>query len=179
MVLGTGEEILDLFDKGLPALWVGAAEQLFGLLPRQSQSMQGSADRLPAAGPAEPLAHPANQTAQRGGGSAPAMGRAAAVRWAARTVSPRPASISGQRGAGALISQRLGGVVEMQPLQHRLRVTARPLGNARGAALLSDLIERQKALAGARMGRAHRQPTQIRRRLAPSRILNAQHNRSE
>jgi hypothetical protein len=158
MVLGTGEEILDLFD--MPALRIGAAEQL--LLPRQSQSMQGSADRLPAAGP--PLAHPANQTAQRGGGSAPAMGRAAAVRWAARTVSPRPASISGQRGAGALISQRLGGVVEMQPLQHRLRVTARPLGNARGAALLSDLIERQKALAGARMGRAHRQPTQIRRR---------------
>jgi hypothetical protein len=27
--------------------------------------MQGGADRLPAAGPVEPLAHPANQTAQR------------------------------------------------------------------------------------------------------------------
>jgi len=27
--------------------------------------MQGGADRLAAAGPAEPLAHPANQTAQR------------------------------------------------------------------------------------------------------------------
>ena len=65
VVLGTGEEILDLLDKGLPALRVGAAEQLLGLLPRQPQAMQGGADRLPAAGPAEPLAHPANQTAQR------------------------------------------------------------------------------------------------------------------
>src|SRR5918994_5327315 len=62
VVLGTGEEILDLFDKGLPALWVGPAEQL--LLPRQSQAMQSGADRLPAAGPAKPLAHPADQTPQ-------------------------------------------------------------------------------------------------------------------
>jgi len=67
----------------------------------------------------------------------------------------------------------------MQPLHHRLRVTVCALGNARGAALLSDLIERQKALAGAQMGRAHRQLTEIRRRLVPSRKLNAQHNRSE
>jgi hypothetical protein len=67
----------------------------------------------------------------------------------------------------------------MQPLHHRLRMTARALSNARGAALLSDLIERQKALAGARMGRAHRQLTQIRRRLIPSRMLNTQHDRSE
>jgi len=29
------------------------------------------------------------------------------------------------------------------------------------------------------LGRAHRQPTQIRRRLAPSCMVNAQHNRSE
>jgi len=64
VVLGTGQQILDPLDKGLPALRVGPAEQLFGLLPRQSQSMQGGADRLPAAGPAEPLAHPAGQTAQ-------------------------------------------------------------------------------------------------------------------
>src|SRR5918994_5788626 len=65
VVLGTGEEILDPLDKGLPALRIGPAEQLFGLLPRQSQTMQGSADRLAAAGPAEPLAHPADQPAQR------------------------------------------------------------------------------------------------------------------
>jgi hypothetical protein len=67
----------------------------------------------------------------------------------------------------------------MQPLQHRLRVTMRALGNARGTTLLGDFIERQKALAGARMGRVHRQLTEIRRRLAPSRMVNAQHKRSE
>ncbi len=64
VVLGTGQEILDLLDKGLPALRVGPAGQLPGLLPRYSQAMQGGADRLAAAGPAEPLAHPADQTAQ-------------------------------------------------------------------------------------------------------------------
>jgi hypothetical protein len=58
-------------------------------------------------------------------------------------------------------------------------MTARALGNARGAALLSDFIERQKALAGAWMEGVRRQPTQIRRRLAPPRMVNAQHNRSE
>jgi hypothetical protein len=182
VVLGPGQQILDLLDKGLPALRIDPAEQLFSLLPRQSQALQGGADRLATAGPAEPLAHPADQTAQ-----GPARRRigagSAADRWAARTVSPRAASISGQRGAaaGALIGQRLraAGVVEMQPLHPRLRVTVRALGNAGGAALLSDFIERQKALAGARMGRARRQPTQIRRRLAPPRMVNAQHNRSE
>src|SRR3954469_15547533 len=87
VVLGTSQDILDPLDKGLPALRVGPAEQLFGLLPRQSQTMQGGADRLPAAAPAEPLAHPADQTAQRGAGSAPATGGAAAERWAARIVS--------------------------------------------------------------------------------------------
>ena len=65
VVLGTGQQILDLLDKSLPALRVGPAEQLLGLLPRQSQSMQGGADRLPTAGPAELLTYPADQTAQR------------------------------------------------------------------------------------------------------------------
>ena len=63
-MLGTGQQILDLLDKGLPALRIGPAEQLFGLLPRQSQTMKGGAQRLAAAGPAEPLAHPADQTPQ-------------------------------------------------------------------------------------------------------------------
>ena len=65
VALGTGEEILDLLDKGLPALRIGPAEQLLGLLPGQSQAMQGGADGLAAAGPAELLTDPANQTAQR------------------------------------------------------------------------------------------------------------------
>ena len=65
VALGTGEEILDLLDKGLPALRIGPAEQLLGFLPGQLQAMQGGADRLAAAGPAELLTDPANQTAQR------------------------------------------------------------------------------------------------------------------
>src|SRR5829696_5520348 len=65
VALGTSEEILDLLDKGLPALRIGPAEQLLGLLPGQPQAMQGGADRLATAGPTEPLAHPAGQTAQR------------------------------------------------------------------------------------------------------------------
>src|SRR4051794_32147580 len=65
VVLGSRQQILDLLDKGLPALRVGPAEQLFSLLPGQSQAMQSGADRLATAGPAEPLAHPADQTAQR------------------------------------------------------------------------------------------------------------------
>src|SRR6187551_275544 len=64
VALGTGEEILDLLDKGLPAPRISLAEQLLGLLPGHPQAMQGGADRLAAAGPAEPLAHPADQTPQ-------------------------------------------------------------------------------------------------------------------
>ena len=65
VMLGSCQEILDPLDKGLPALRIGPAEQLFGFLPGQLQAMQGGADRLAAAGPAELLTHPANQTAQR------------------------------------------------------------------------------------------------------------------
>src|SRR3954471_3156217 len=64
VALGTGQQILGPLDKDLPALRIGPAEQLFGLLPRQPQAMQGGADRLAAAGPAELLTDPANQTAQ-------------------------------------------------------------------------------------------------------------------
>ena len=147
--------------------------------------MKGGADRLPATGPAEPLAHPADQTAQRPArrriGASYGRGRGGALGGTDRLAKAGfDLRAKGGAAAGALIGQRLGaaGVVEMQPLQHRLRVTVCALGNARGAALLSDLIERQKALAGARMGRAHRQPTEIRRRLIPSRMVNTQHNRS-
>ena len=65
VVLGTGQQILDLLDKGPPALRISPAEQLLGFLPGQLQAMQGGADRLAAAGPAELLTDPANQTAQR------------------------------------------------------------------------------------------------------------------
>src|SRR3982750_4514969 len=41
------------------------------------------------------------RSVQRGGGSAPATGGGGGGGWAARIVSPRPASISGQRGGAA------------------------------------------------------------------------------
>ena len=49
VALGPRQQILDLLDKRLPALRVGPAEQLAGILPRQFQAMQGGADRLAAA----------------------------------------------------------------------------------------------------------------------------------
>ncbi len=129
VVLGIRQQILDPLHKSLSTFRVGPAQQLLGLLPRQSQAMQGGADRLATTGPAEPLAHPADQApqgparrrigsrqqvrpnrsrtqptkrrkVQRGAGSAPATGGAAATRWAVRTVSPRPASMSEQKGGG-------------------------------------------------------------------------------
>ncbi len=118
---------------------------------------------------------------QRGAGSAPARGGAAAVRWAAPTTPPRPAATSGQRGAatGAPVGQRFrtAGVGEMQPLHHGLRVAARARRNACGAALLGDFVERQEALAGALMGSACRQPAQVLHCLAPPGMINTQHDR--
>jgi hypothetical protein len=87
------------------------------------------------------------------------------------------------RGAapGAAIGERRGTalVVGVHPLPYRLRVAVRVRRHARGTAGLRDLIERQKALAGARMERAGRQPPQVLRRLTPARAVNMQHNRSE
>ena len=70
VLLGTGQQILHLLDKGLSALRVGPAEQLAGLLPRQLQAVQGAADRLAAAAATKPLLPPADQTPQ-----GPAWGR--------------------------------------------------------------------------------------------------------
>jgi hypothetical protein len=56
-----GQHALELLDERPPPRRVGAAEQLLGLLPAQLQAVQGGADRLAAAGPAEPLARPDDQ----------------------------------------------------------------------------------------------------------------------
>ncbi len=61
VALGTGEQALEPFDKGLPPLRVGPAEQLLGLLPRQLQAVQGGPNGLAAAHLAEALAHHADQ----------------------------------------------------------------------------------------------------------------------
>ena len=65
VVLGTGQQILDPLDKGLPPLWVSPAEQLLGFLPRQLAAVQSRPDRLATAHQAEALADPADQAAQR------------------------------------------------------------------------------------------------------------------
>jgi hypothetical protein len=61
IVLGTGEQPLELLDKGLPPLRISPAEQLLGFLPRQLEAVQGGADRLAADAEAEALTHPADQ----------------------------------------------------------------------------------------------------------------------
>src|SRR5215213_5010257 len=112
VVLGTRQQIPELLDEGLPPPRVGPAEQLLGLLPRQPQAWRAA--RIVSRQRVRPNASSTQPTrrrrVQRGAGSAPATGAAAAACWAARTTSPRPASISAQRGAaaGAPVSQRLG-----------------------------------------------------------------------
>src|SRR3954447_23875085 len=64
IALGALQHALELLDKGLPPLGVGAAEQLLGFLPRQLAAVQNSPDRLAAAHQAEALADPADQAAQ-------------------------------------------------------------------------------------------------------------------
>jgi hypothetical protein len=49
---------------------------------------------------------------------------------------------------------------------------ARAPGHLRGAAVLGDVKQSQCPLAGAGMGCAHGQVTQVLRRLTPARIVN-------
>ena len=50
-------------------------------------------------------------------------------------------------------------------------------GHLRGAMRLGDLVERQKALAGALMGSTRRRVPQVFLRLAPTGMVNVQHGR--
>jgi len=68
VALRLGQHVLQLLDQGLPPHRVGPAEQLLGLLPAQAQAVQRGADGLAAAGPAEPRAHPGDQTLERPAG---------------------------------------------------------------------------------------------------------------
>ena len=68
VVPGVGQHVPELLNECLPPRRVGAAEQLLGLLPAQARAAQGGTDRLAAAGPAEPLAHPGDQALERPAG---------------------------------------------------------------------------------------------------------------
>ncbi len=163
---------------------VGPAEQLLGLLPAQPQAMQRGADGLAAAGLAEPRAHPGDQALERpagcrlgaghgwGGGGAPSLVDDLAE-------ASLDTGAKGGTAASAAVQEGVRSirVIGVQPAHHGLRVPARARGNARGAAaLLRDVVERQEALAGARVGRAHRQPPQVLWRLAPPGVVNGQHD---
>ena len=68
VMLGTIQQGAELFDEGVPPFGVGAAKQLLGLLSRQAQPMQGSADGFTAAQAAKPRLHEADQPLQRPAG---------------------------------------------------------------------------------------------------------------
>src|SRR5690349_4789596 len=65
LIARTIQQRADLGDESLAFLWVGAAEQLMRLLPRQLEPLQRAADGFAAVAVAELLPHEANQTAQR------------------------------------------------------------------------------------------------------------------
>src|SRR5215203_2912369 len=61
IALGSREQVSNALDERLPSLWVGPAQQLLGLLPRQLEAVQGRSDRLATAEAAEALAHKQHQ----------------------------------------------------------------------------------------------------------------------
>ena len=62
VALSAGQQTRKLFDKGLPPLRIGPAEQLLGFLPGELEPVQGRADRFAAAQPPEALPHMGDQT---------------------------------------------------------------------------------------------------------------------
>src|SRR5215210_165233 len=61
IALCSREQVPNALKKGLPPLRVGSAQKLLGLLPRQLEAVQGSADCLAAAEAAKALAHKQHQ----------------------------------------------------------------------------------------------------------------------
>ena len=107
-------------------------------------------------------------------------------RWAAsqpcaeRCGSSRPVQLhgAGKKGtatAGAAEGERVGtlGVVGVHPAQHSVRRPTRAPGHLAGAAVLGDVEEGERPLAGAGVGCAHSQMAQVLRRLTPARIVNS------
>src|SRR5690349_15426575 len=65
LIARTIQQRANLGDESLPFLRLGAAEQLVGLLPRQLEPVQRTADGFAAEAAAKLLPHEANQTSQR------------------------------------------------------------------------------------------------------------------
>ena len=80
----------------------------------------------------------------------------------------------GTAAAGAAERERVRalGIVGVHPIHHRVRPPARAHGHLGGAAVLGDVEQSKSTLAGAGMGCAQGQVTQVLRRLAPARAIN-------
>jgi hypothetical protein len=61
VALSAGQQVLEAVDESLSLLRIRSTEQLFGLLPRQSEAVQGRADGLATDAEAEALAHERHQ----------------------------------------------------------------------------------------------------------------------
>ena len=107
VVLGALQQILRLREERLPPLRIGSAEQLAGLLPRQLQPVQGTADRLTAAATTKLSAtQPTKRRkVQRGAGSAPASGRRRGLLGGADDLA-EPGLDLGQKGGGHRCAER-------------------------------------------------------------------------
>src|SRR3954465_2115734 len=179
IALSAGQNILELLDERLSPLRIGSSQQLLGFLPRQLEAVQGRADRLATAPQPEALAHPANEAAQR-----PARRWISANdgrhRGRALSGADRLAQFSfrvrkkGAASAGAAEGERVRtlGIVSMHPAQHGVRTPTRAPGHLAGAAVLGDVKEGERPLAGAGMRCAQSQVAQVLWRLTPARIIN-------
>jgi hypothetical protein len=180
VVLGAVQHALELLDERLPPLRVGPAQQLLGFLPRQLEAVQGRADRLATAEAAEALTHQQHQPlegdARRwvgpfyGWRGRRALGGADGVTKSRRNLCAKGGSAA---GAAKPESIRTLGVIGVHPTHDGLGMASSARGHARGATALRDLVEGERALAGAGMRRAHRQVAQVLGCPTPARIINA------
>ena len=83
----------------------------------------------------------------------------------------------GAAAAGAAERERVRtlGVIGVHPAQHSVGSPARAPGHLGGAAVLGDVKEGERPLAGAGMGCAQGEVTQVLRRLTPARAINTDH----
>jgi hypothetical protein len=80
----------------------------------------------------------------------------------------------GTATAGAAEHERVGAalIVGVHPIHHRVSPPTRARGDLGGAAVLGDVKQSPRPLAGAGMGRAQSQMTQVLRCLTPAREIN-------
>ena len=80
----------------------------------------------------------------------------------------------GTASAGAAERERVGAalVVGVHPIHHRVSSPARAPGHLGGAAVLGDVKQSQRPLAGAGVGCAQSQVPQVLWRLTPARAIN-------